>query len=138
MKIKIKQETEVEVKTLHVRAGVRYWEDARVNGVADEKGDLMPCRLGDYWSPIIDIETGKIINWITGNSADIHYKVCDDGVYTLKDEKGNVILVKEGYVIDSLSIGEEGFGDYIILKVGQNGIIKNWKFNIDDFLFYDY
>jgi hypothetical protein len=31
MKLTIKKEVEVDFKTLHVRAGVRYWEDATVN-----------------------------------------------------------------------------------------------------------
>jgi len=47
------------------------------------------------------------------------------------------VLKVNGHVIDSLSIGEQGFGDYIIIKVDQNGFIKNWKFNVDDFHFND-
>jgi len=125
MKITIKKEIEVTIKTLHVKAGVRYWDDTRVDGEEDEKGDLIPCRIGNYWCPIIDIESGRIINWVTGKSADIHYKICDDGIYTLKDEDNNIVLENDGYVIDSLSIGEQGFGDYIIIKVDESGFIKN-------------
>jgi len=44
MKRTIKVEKEVDIKTLHVQANVRYWEDATVNGVEDEEGTLMPCR----------------------------------------------------------------------------------------------
>lgn len=47
MKITIKVEKEVEIKTLEVRAGVRYWEDATVNGNEDSEGELIPCREGD-------------------------------------------------------------------------------------------
>ncbi len=133
MKISIKKKVNVDAKWLHVHAGVRYWEDATVNGVEDESGDLIPCRNGDYWEPRINIETGEIVNWKHGVKADIHYKVCDDGKYTLKDTEGNNIISKEDYVISSLSINDEGYGDYIIMTVDENGIIKDWKFNLKDF-----
>ena len=55
MKTKIKVEKEVELKTLIVHAEVRYWEDSEVNGKDDEQGDLIPCRVGDSWKPIIEI-----------------------------------------------------------------------------------
>lgn len=81
-----------------MKAGVRYWEDSTVNGVEDEKGDLIPCRDGEYWCPEIDIETGQIRNWKTGTVADIHYKVYDDGEYWIVDAEGKTVLKKEGYV----------------------------------------
>jgi len=31
------------------------------------------------------------------------------------------------YVPDFLSIGSPGFGDYIRLKIGKNGIIEGWR-----------
>ena len=83
MKTKIKVLTEVEVTTIKVNAGVRYWEDTEVNGESDETGEMIPCREGDRWKPIINIDTGKIENWKQGVTADVHYKVCDDGVYTI-------------------------------------------------------
>ena len=51
MKIKLKIKTTFEVKYLQVDARVRYWEDAAVNDVEDEKGDLIPCREYDSWRP---------------------------------------------------------------------------------------
>ena len=64
MKVKIKVEKEVELKTLLVKAGVRYWNDSEINGENDtEEGDNIPCKLGDLWSPEIEIGTGKILNW---------------------------------------------------------------------------
>ena len=38
MKAKIKTTKEVDITTLLVDAGVRYWEDATVNGTEDEQG----------------------------------------------------------------------------------------------------
>lgn len=134
MKLTIKKKVEVDIKTLHVRAGVRYWEDATVNGVEDKQGDLIPCRDGDDWKPIINIETGQITNWGEGKIADIHYKICDDGDYYLKDNKDEEIIHHEGYVPKLLCPERNGYGDYIIMKVDKNGFIKNFKFDISEFI----
>ena len=82
MKIKLKIEKEYEVQTLIVIAEVRYWEDATVNGIEDTEGDLIPFRNGENWCPIIDIDSGVILKWPVGTTADIHYK-CNDGIYKL-------------------------------------------------------
>lgn len=135
MKIELNIKKEFEVRHLLVEAEVRYWEDAHVNGVEDVEGDLIPCREGDLWKPIIDIETGIITNWEQGKSANIHYKVCDAGEYWLLDEDGNKLVKSKGYYVpDLLAIEDDGFGDYIILKVNESGQINKWKFKLDEFV----
>lgn len=129
MKMRIRTEKEVDVKTLHVNAYVRYWEDAKVNGIEDASGTLMPCVHGDCWCPIIDVDAGVIVNWEKGKTADIHYKVCDGGIYTFKDDDGNSIITMEGYVPKMLCPKESGFGDYIIMDVDENGKIDGWDFD---------
>lgn len=135
MKVVVMIEKVVEIKTLLVDAGVRYWEDATVNGIEDEKGDLIPCRDGDRWKPIIDIESGVITNWTKGVVANVHYKICDDGIYHLADAEGNILLTKDGYVPNILDVERDSYGDYIIMKVDGNGLIEKWNNNpnIDDF-----
>jgi len=135
MKKVMRIEKEVDIKTLHVQADVRYWEDAEVNGEADNDGLLIPCRRGGLWCPIIDLDNGKIVNWDNGKTADIHYKVCDAGVYELRSETGDLVLKRDGcYVPGILSPGGEGYGDYIIMKVDENGAIENFDSDIDDLL----
>ena len=134
MKITLNTQKEFEVKYLSAHVGARYWEDTTVNGVTDEEGDLIPCRDGEYWKPLIDIETGIIENWEQGVSAEIHYKCCDDGLYTLLDEDKNTILSKEGYVPKIMSPKREGYGDYVIMNIDENGQIQNWKSDLSDFL----
>lgn len=134
MKRIIKVEKEVDLKTLHVEAGVRYWEDATVNGVEDTEGDLIPCREGDLWKPVIDLETGRITNWKQGVTADVHYKVCDDGSYYIKDAEGNTVLsIEDDYVPSILSPGGNSYGDYIIMHIDETGLIQNWKVDLSDF-----
>lgn len=109
-------------------AGVRYWEDATVNGIEDEDGSRIPCRLGDYWCPTIDLATGTILNWPEGTTADIHYKVCDDGEYWLADAEGNKLAHRDGYVPGAfLCHGDDGYGDYVIMTVGPDGKIADYE-----------
>jgi len=112
---------------LIVRANVRYWEDATVNGVEDTDGELIPLRIDDYWKPTIDLATGRINRWPIGTTASIHYKVCDAGEYWVKDDNGANWKYQDDYVPGFLSVGDEGYGDYIIMKVNEAGFIQGWK-----------
>jgi len=112
-----------------VEAGVRYWEDATVNGKEDTDGTLIPFRRGDYWHPIIELRTGKVVDWPQGMTADIHYKVCDDGEYWLGDASGKKSAKWTGHYVPNafLCVGDNGYGDYIILKISGDGSIVEWK-----------
>ena len=128
MKAKIKIEKEVELKTLIVKAGVRYYEDATINGMPDIEENLTPCKQGNLWCPIIDIDTGIITNWEIGKTADIHFKVCDNGSYYIQDSEGNTVLsIEDDYVPKMLCPKSNGYGDYIIMEIDENGQIFNWK-----------
>ncbi len=123
----------VPVKYLRAECGVRYWEDAKVNGVEDTEGTLIPCRIGDIWCPVIDLDTGKIENWPEGTTASIHYKVCDEGVYTLLNENREVVASVDGYVIGMMCPEGGGYGDYVIMKIGPDGAIANWEVDLSEF-----
>lgn len=113
---------------IEVEAGVRYWEDATVNDVEDEDGALIPFRKGDAWCPTIDLQTGKVLNWPSGTTADVHYKVCDDGRYWLLDRDFVRIAGREGYVPGAfLCHGGSGYGDYIIMVIGADGRIADYE-----------
>lgn len=114
---------------LVVSAGVRYWEDASVNGVEDGQGDLVPFRNGDNWEPVVELATGRILDWPEGTTGDIHYKVCDAGEYWLADASGNKVAKWKGHYVpnDLLCVGADGYGDYIILSVGADGRIEGWE-----------
>jgi hypothetical protein len=135
MEITIKTEQTVDVKSLQVDAHVRYWENSTINGVDDEDGSLIPCKSGEAWRPLIEIETGKILNWEQGKKAEIHFKVCDRCCWYLLDANNRVVLKEnEGdYVPETLSPKGRGYGDYIIMDIDENGMIDNWLFDIDDF-----
>ncbi|MDQ1139447.1 hypothetical protein [Pedobacter agri] len=132
MKIELTIKKEFEVKYLGVSAGVRYWEDTEVNGVEDTDGKLIPLRNGENWEPIIDIETGIIKDWPEGTTAEVHYKVCDDGRYTLLDEKFDLVKAIDGYVPKIMSPAESGYGDYIIMTILDNGQIEDWSVDLEE------
>ena len=135
MNVTMKVEKEYNVTTLLVSAERRYPEDATVNGIEDEAGDLMPCMNGDLWEPIINFDTGQIMNWTKGTVADVHYKVCDAGSYTLVDEHGNnVHTAGDCYVPSCLSPKENGHGDYIIMDIDADGFIQDWEPTLDGLL----
>lgn len=116
------------IKTLKVEAEIRYWEDGTVDDVEDEGGILIPCRIGEMWCPIIDVDSGSIKNWTKGIVAKIHYKVCDAGSYYLQDADGKTILsIENGYVPKIMCPKENGFGDYIIMDIDKDGKIAEWN-----------
>lgn len=116
---------------LIVEAEVRYWEDTEVNGQEDTTGTLIPFRRDAMWCPVIELATGKFLNWPQGTTAAIHYKVCDQGEYWLGDAAGKkAVKWKGSYVPDELlCVGDtgSGYGDYIIMKVSGDGSIVGWE-----------
>jgi len=132
-KIKVKSITEKTVRFLTASCNVRYWEDASVNGVKDNDGTLIPLRDGDCWRVTIDLQSGIIQDWPTGTTADIHYKVCDEGVYALLDNEKNTAIEVDGYVPSMMCPEGNGYGDYVIMEIDGDGKINNWKVDLSYF-----
>ena len=128
----IKQE--VDVATLHASIGVRYWEDASVNGIdEDDENTTMPLIRDGRWELLIDLATGRIDGWPHGVTAETHYKVCDDGVYRLLGTNGDEVCKLDGYVPSMLATNGRGYGDYVILTIGADGIIEGWRADLSYF-----
>lgn len=148
MDIEIKKTVneEVKVKYFCVDAVPRYWEDGDYNGKEDipweeqENGakPMMPLAVenddpkknrDESYKLVfkIDLETGVIPEWPKGNTAAIHYKVCDQGVYWLEDVDGNEIHKIESYCPKILEVGDSyPDGDYFIFHIDENGKIAEW------------
>ena len=131
--IETKKTIPITVKYLRAECGVRYWEDATVDGVTDEDGALIPCRIAETWCPKIDLDTGIIDGWPEGRVASVHYKVCDDGRYSLLDADGRDVLTIDGYVPRIMCPAENGYGDYVIMEIGPDGKISGWKIDLSEF-----
>ena len=113
---------------IEVEAGVRYWEDAELDGIPDDDGKI-PLRRGDAWCPVIELATGRVLDWPQGLKADVHYKVCDDGQYWLLDDSEARIAKWGGYYVPNaiLCVGDNGYGDYIIFKISAEGMVEGWR-----------
>ena len=105
----VKVTQEVPVKYLNASMGVRYWEDGRVNGVDEgEDNPKMQLKSNDTWEITVDLETGKILGWPEGVTAETNYKVCDAGIYRALDAERVCVVEKDGYVPKMLSPGGDG------------------------------
>lgn len=101
------------------------------HGDIDCLGEV-PCmsRDGLYWSPVIELDSGNIINWDNGVEASVCIKVRDNGRYLLLDVNKSAIYsrddeyVPDAYLVHSI---EQGYGDYIQFDVCEDGKIFNYK-----------
>lgn len=133
MKIKIIKEVEVEACLIDVDAHIRYLEDIgfeQDNNWCDCNADdpECPCIEGHQWRPIININTGKIINWDAPITCHVFAKVCDEFKCKIKGLNGEDIITYEGYVPSFMAIEDNGYGDYIDMIVEEDGTIKDWYF----------
>lgn len=146
--VEVLKKVELEVIKMKVDAGVRYWQDGKVDGVNDNdcemngNSPIMPCSecTGEQhsylrsknwrWRPIINIDEGKIENWCIGKTADIHYKVCDDFICEVLDSNGEVVCEYDNYVPKIMCPADSGYGDYIIMHIDKNGFIEGWDKNL--------
>lgn len=131
---KVKTIVEREVTLLKAEMGVRYWEDGTVNGEPDDEDNpKMPLADKGVWRLLIDLTTGEILEWPQGVTASAHYKVCDDGVYSLIDRTGATVIKKDGYVPSMMSPKDRGYGDYVIMDIGADGKIADWRADLSYF-----
>lgn len=89
----------------------------------------------DYLKLVIELETGKVINWPKelGHFDFYDFKLCDSGIYilmkTLQESEDD--LRYEGYVPGC--IGKGGYGDYFEFEINEDGHIQDWEFDNDDY-----
>lgn len=134
MKIKIIKEVEIEACLIDVDAHVRYpedssyWDKNDIEHECDNEKPEIPCFDDHNWKPIININTGKIINWDAPIKCHLFAKVCDEFKCKIKGLNSEDIITYEGYVPSFMAIEDNGYGDYIDMIVEEDGTIKNWYF----------
>ena len=154
MEIIVKNNSKLEINYLVLNCHVRYVQDSDVNGESDvtyeEQCDGVTPRMPffnvhenkrgcyDYnWCPVININSGQIINWPVGTTANISYKVCDGCQISFKRNlnedplfypyENGLVDHYEGYVPRILDIMGDGYGDYIQMNVDEYGNIENFN-----------
>lgn len=126
MKATVMKPVEIEIERVVVTLPVRYDDE-------DFPYDF-PGRDGDDWRAAIMVGSGQILGWPEGKEAYMHMKVVDGGCYTLYAPNGERVgEIDRNYVPHGLIPGE--YGDYVILDIGGDGVIKNWPENpsVDEF-----
>lgn len=117
MKTTVTRPAEIEITHIHISLAIRYDEE-------DIPNDF-PMRTGDMWNALVNIDTGEIEGWPTGQAGEIEYmKVCDEGTYILYCNGKEIAKRESEYVPNGVVPGE--YGDYVTLKIDENGIITNW------------
>ena len=137
MKATIKVEQEIDLAAAECWIHARYWEDSEVNGVEDDADNpKMPFveehNGGKAWHIIINLDNGQICNWPQGTTAKIHYKSCDENYVEILDRQLGIIKEHEGYVPKILCPEGNGFGDYVIMNIDENGFIRNFHPDLAD------
>lgn len=135
MKITVQRPTVIDIKLLYIDAYVRYPEDSMLNineNWIDDNNHEMPFLVNNHWNIVIDIDSGKVLNWPNNTEAKISYKVRDEFNCKVIDNQGEIQIDYDGYVPSFMSIDDIGYGDYIYITIDANGFIKNWNFSEED------
>jgi len=129
MKVIVQKSTPHDAKYLMVNVPVRYEEE-------DMPKDF-PGREGQYWTGIINIETGEWGRYLSGGEfthvpeikASMFMKVADEGNYQLLDKDGEIIAEALEEYVPNFMPGDH-HGDYLILEF-DNGKVTNWRTGIE-------
>ena len=79
------------------------------------------------WSGIINLKTHKLLNWKPEyGSLYLQAKVCDSGTYFLLDKDKKTICKIADNVPNGLIPEVDDCGDYIRLRINEDGTIENW------------
>lgn len=136
VKITVTRSIEVDAMFLKAECGVRYWDDAEVNGQQEgEDSPTIPFASprNETWTPVIELATGRVLDWPAGTTASVHYKVCDAGRYSLLDAEKSELVTIDGYVPRIMCPKEHGYGDYVIMDIGADGQIADWSITLAEF-----
>ena len=102
--------------------------------------DTYSCRYSAFYSSCINSHYRKrlvftIVRWRKSITAYVHYKLPYGVDYDVTDEYGEMIEIATILSVPkTLCIGTSENKDTIIMEIDENGVIKDWKFNVSDFV----
>ena len=73
----------------------------------------------------LDLKTGKILDWNYGDFV-CDYKMVDGGLYRINTSSYYYEIVGE-YVPEALAVGDDGWGDYILLDITEDGSVVGFN-----------
>jgi len=121
MKLKVTKKVEVDLDIAYVSIDFPVYDDEEESQIPHGS----PMRHGDRWTAIVEIDSGRVLDWPIGKSLEFYEKITDGGTYKLLDPTLSVIAkIEENYVPNDLIPGK--YRDYIHLIINESGIITNW------------
>lgn len=100
------------------------YTDAWVGELYENKYPLVSKGM---WSGAINLRTHKLLNWKQEyGDLFLQAKVCDSGTYFLLDKDKKAVCKITGYVPNGLIPEPDDCGDYIRLRIKNDGTIENW------------
>ena len=137
MKRKIKVVQDIDIVGAECWIHPRKWSSSEINGMNDDKDTPQMPLITEHWGEkawhiIVNLDNGQIGNWPQGTTASIHYKSVDANVIHLLDDCLGIIKEYEGYVPNFLCPKGDGWGDYVIMDIDENGFIQDFNNNLDD------
>lgn len=123
MKFIVTKPTEIDVQKVRIDISPRHIGNGDDYDLQLDTPMLNETK--DSWQADVMIGSGQILDWPDGIELDLYCKVCDAGSYHLLDNEDNVIAsIEDNYVPHGVVPGD--YGDYVDLKIGSDGVIKNW------------
>ncbi len=137
MKRKIKTVQEIELAGAECWIHPRRWSTSQINGVNDVDDNPQMPLISEHkgenaWHIVVNLDNGQICNWPQGTKASIHYKSVDANYIDILDDRLGIVKEYEGYVPNFLCPKEDGWGDYVIMEIDENGFIQDFNNNLDD------
>ena len=75
----------------------------------------------------IDLKKKKLLGWENGQDKfDFFVKAVDEGTYIVRNSDGEVLYRREGYVPNGVVPPQDGYGDYIVFTINEDGSLSGW------------
>lgn len=125
--VELKSSKNKTVEYLEIKVSPKSWSETLFNNMPDEKGDI-PFKQAEEWNAKIEIKTGRVLDWPSGNVAKIRYKVGKTGHYYLLDKDMNPMLIWYGdRVPEAVCLENPKTLEYVALNIGKDGMIDDWS-----------
>lgn len=129
----------IETKSQYIHISIPYYEDDYKFWGELEVNDPFYSLITptERWEITVDLTNHTVLEWKKEiGICQVFTKIRDEGVYTLLDKDKIPFCQLSGYVPNNMFPPTDGYGDYLELKINENGIITNWydHCNLSEFI----
>lgn len=120
---------DIAIKSQYIHISIPYYEDDyQFWGELGENNPFYSLVTSkERWEITVNLSSHTIIEWQKEiGICQVFAKVRDEGIYKLLDENKIPFCQLSGYVPNKILPPTNGYGDYLELKIDENGVITNW------------